>query len=478
MGVLWPFPEAHAQDCREDLYSLAVRRGSLRSLIPLGTDLSGGRAEQAPWTPPDQTAAASEKFDLKGALLQSLEYTLFQHAVRVAVDPGLRYQLAHQPFVHDWFASYAGYNLHRWGDGDDFIVNDVSHPFQGAVYGRLFLQNSPHSQVGISRTSRYWVSRLKAAAWAAVWEVQWRVGPLSETSFGNAGGWIYVPGCGTDPGCLNNPRYPKPPTNNTGLSDWVMTPLGGLLWIVGEDTLDRYIVSRVARNHPILGGKIMRASLEPTRGLAALFAGKLVWQLPQLEDDFVARTKPKPPKAREVSRTAVDHWEIGAQYTAISLPVVRPGCVGCRQYNSGAGTSLDYNLTRSFSFDSSLNVLPAQGGSKGMMEGLFGCKLGERFRHWGVFGRIRPGFIYYQEAMPGGGVSSPTSLSRFATDFGGTVEVYPSHKSALRIDVGTTLVRYLTDRRDLISPLGSLLSTQYIVTQGNFQISTSYGYRF
>jgi hypothetical protein len=126
-----------------------------------------------------------------------------------------------------------------------------------------------------------------------------------------------------------------------------------------------------------------------------------------------------------------------------------------------------------------MNFIPAQQGSKAMTEGLFGLKMGQRFSHFGVFGKVRPGFIYYFDAMPGGGATTSSNLTRFATDLGGTVEYYPDRSSTLRFDVGTTVVRYLSDHPDPKQyPLGSSLSTQYWVTQGNFQIATSYTYRF
>lgn len=426
---------------------------------------------------------ADRKFNLKGALVQSFEVELFSQAWRVAFDPSLRYLVAHKPFFHDWFASYPGFNMHRWGDGDDFVVNDVGHPLGGAVFARNFLINSPNSLVAIGKNSRYWTTRLKAMAWAAAWSTQSEIGALSEVAFGNEGGWTYVPGCGTSLACLNNPKYPKPPTNNTGWTDFVMTPVVGLLWVIGEDTLDKYVVSPIAVNHRILGGHILRTALEPSRSFAGLFAGKFPWMMPQYDNNFVVHTKPqvaKVPKAYS-PKPPVDHWEIGTQYTSLSLPVLGPGCSdhGCRQYNSGMGFNFNYNLTREFGFDSTVNLLPAQGGSKPMVEGLFGIKWGERWQHFGIFGKVRPGFIYYEKAMPGAGVYTPESLSRFAADFGGIVEVYPARNSTLRFDVGTTLVRYLANYTDpRTSPLGSLLSNQYVVTQGNFQFSTGYAYRF
>ena len=50
--------------------------------------------------------------------------------------------------------------------------------------------------------------------------------------------------------------------------------------------------------------------------------------------------------------------------------------------------------------------------------------------------------------MQGGGNMTPNSLTRFATDFGGVVEYYPKRNSVLRFDVGTTVVRYLSDHPD------------------------------
>jgi hypothetical protein len=252
-----------------------------------------------------------------------------------------------------------------------------------------------------------------------------------------------------------------------------------MFWVMGEDTLEKYIVVPVARNHRIFGGRILRSCLEPSKDFAAVFAGKFPWQLPNQENNFIVHTRPRPPKTSDPNKPPVDRWEIGTGYTNISLPVVKAGCVGCRQSNSGLGFTFDYNLTRGFGFDSTVNLLPAQGGSKAMTEGLFGFKWGERWQHVGLFGKVRPGFIYYEKAVPGGGVHTPESLTRFAADFGGIVEVYPSRNSTMRLDVGTTLVRYLSDHPDpRTSEIGSLLSNQYIVTQGNFQISTGYVYRF
>ena len=433
-----------------------------------------------PTSPILATPPPSDKFRFKSAFIQTFNENLFFHLWRVAFDPGLRYNIAHKPFWHDYAASFSGYDMSHWGDGDDFVVNDIGHPLEGAVFGRTFLQNSPRSQVIIGKNRQYWISRLKAMAWATAWSTQLELGPISETSIGNQGGFTYVPGCGVWLSCLNNHEYHKPPTTNTGWTDFVVTPTIGTLWIIGEDTIDKYIVMPIAINHRILGGRILRSALEPSRSFAALFSGKYPWMLPAPEKNFVVSSK-RPKQVAPDSRPPVDHWEIGTGYTSVNLPVLSNQCseAACRKNLSAAGLNFTYNLTRGIAIDSAVNFIPGQQGTKAMTEGLFGVKMGARFEHFGIFGKVRPGFIYYDQAMPGGGLTEPESLTRFAWDMGGTVEYYPDRKSTLRFDVGTTLVRYLSDHPDPKPyPLGSSLSTQYYVTQGNLQVATSYTYRF
>ncbi len=75
---------------------------------------------------------------------QSLEFTVTSDMFRVATDSGPQYNLEHLPYYQNSVrAPDGGYNLHRWADGDDFIVNDVGHPLQGAVFSRIFFKIAP-----------------------------------------------------------------------------------------------------------------------------------------------------------------------------------------------------------------------------------------------------------------------------------------------------------------------------------------------
>jgi hypothetical protein len=71
------------------------------------------------------------------ALQQSFNFLLIEHGFRIATDPFLRCLLWHKPFWHDWAASNQHFYFNQWGDGDDFIVNYVGHPPEGAVTGNI-----------------------------------------------------------------------------------------------------------------------------------------------------------------------------------------------------------------------------------------------------------------------------------------------------------------------------------------------------
>jgi hypothetical protein len=419
------------------------------------------------------------RFELKNALRQEFQYLMVEHAFRLAQDESLRSQLLHGPFFRNWFRSFQGYDLKRWGDGDDFLVNDIAHPMQGAVASWIFIQNSPVARTRvIGKDPQYWTSRLKGMAWATAFEIQWKIGPLSETSIGNAGGWSYVPDCGIVPRCINNPHYP-PPTNNTGLSDWIVTPLVGTGWVMIEDTIDRFVVGKAAE-HSLLYAMILRSALEPTRNFAALFTGVLPWD-PAFRERLYVR--PKFPYAESYATEAPwkkNRGAAGFHFVNVSLPGASSDCVGCRENNPGIGFPFGYRIFEHTHFDGEINYFPSEmHAGAPSVEGLFGAKVGLQGQKWGMFGKVRPGFIYYRNAWSGGQTAHFKDLSRFALDMGGAFEVYPSRRSTLRFDFGSTLVRYLQDYPNPhISPIGSLISTDYYVTQGNFQMSAGYRVRF
>jgi len=178
---------------------------------------------------PQYTEGFNEKIRWRPLFTQSLEFLLIEHGFRFASDSYARYLLFHKPFWDDWGSSVQHFDMSRWGDGDDFLVNYIGHPLEGAVSGRIFIQNDPRGRAErFGKSGSYWKSRLRAMAWAAAYSAYFEIGPvLSEAAFGNEGGFTYVPKCGLAP-CSIPGRKLKPPTNNTGWVDFVVTPTVGI----------------------------------------------------------------------------------------------------------------------------------------------------------------------------------------------------------------------------------------------------------
>ena len=425
----------------------------------------------------------TERFHWKSALWQSFDFLVVGHAFRLANDPGARDLLFHKPFWHDYFASADNFHMSRWGDGDDFLVNYIGHPMEGAVYGDIFLNNDPKGRSArFGRSSNYWYSRLKAMAWATVWEAYFEIGPIfSEAAIGNEGGYTYVPGCGLYP-C---DKYPgknfKPPTNNTGWVDFVITPTVGMGWIVLEDAIEVKIVDRIAKDSPALKYKILRGALAPSHTFANLFAGKTPWFRYPKEGSFTQTFGgPLHPAERPLWKYE-PRYSLGVQFISMNLPLDSESCSNCKQFLPGYGFDLNYRFAKYAYFDSVVNLFPgsrSDGQHGGAQEGLIGLKLGSTLGKWGLFSNVRNGFIHYDKALVPGSSTAYESTWRYALDFGGAVEYSATRNSTFRLNAGTTLIHYLQGYPDPNQPPTSVISTQYYSFRGSPYFTSGYVFRF
>jgi len=192
--------------------------------------------------------------DWQGVITDSLRLLSLQHVTRIAFQDWTRAELG-GPFISDWMGSLRAPDT--WGDGDHWTVNYLGHALQGAASGFIWLDNEGglHDPTpGFSK--EYWASRGRAAAWAAIYSLQFEFGPLSEASIGNVG------------------LRPE----KTGWVDHVVTPVGGLAFLVAEDALDRFVISRIESR---TGNKILRALarvvLNPGRSLSTAVQGRRPW---------------------------------------------------------------------------------------------------------------------------------------------------------------------------------------------------------
>ncbi len=167
---------------------------------------------------------------------ESLFFLATQHGGNIAMDSDTRNQLTHGDFWAKYQYCVEHYRWSRWKDDDPFGVDYIGHPMMGAVTNSIYEQNDPKQRALMyENTRRYWMGRLRATAYTAAYSAQWKIGPASEASIGNTGINYYIR---TRDGVY---------TNETGMQDFFITPIGGLAWNVGEDAIDRFILSRVRR---------------------------------------------------------------------------------------------------------------------------------------------------------------------------------------------------------------------------------------
>ena len=137
-----------------------------------------------------------------------------------------------------------------------------------------------------------------------------------------------------------------------------------------------------------------------------------------------------------VAQDSPGHFELGGEFTAPhNLP-------------NGPGVSGDVNFGRHIALDASYSFLPS--GSFHPMTGFFGAKAGVRKEHFGIFGKVRPGFLTIGNSFRGGTIvinqTDISQTSRFARqtqralDLGGVVEYYPAKHWALRWDLSDMLL--------------------------------------
>jgi hypothetical protein len=195
----------------------------------------------------------------KPVLLQSLTFTTIMNVFRIATEPSTRKDLK-GPFWKDYINSVK--SVRGWQDGDEFLVNYIGHPMQGAVSGMILINNdSKSNHLSFGRSREYWMSRLKAFGWAAALSTQFELGPFGESSIGNVG---------LKPS--DKSRHPA------AYVDLVVTPVIGTGWLIGEDVLDKYLIRKIEKQtNNRLVRLLFRSFFNPSRSFANMLRGEWFW---------------------------------------------------------------------------------------------------------------------------------------------------------------------------------------------------------
>jgi hypothetical protein len=197
---------------------------------------------------------APESVQWKHLFRDSFRFLAVEHAFRCATEGGTREGFGN-PFFSGYISSVG--SLHGWADGDEFYVNYVGHPMQGAVASYIWANNDPrYYSVSVSSAPKYWKAKLRGLAFSFLQSAQFEIGPVSEASIGNIQ--------------REHPQH--------GFVDYVMTPAGGMAWVLTEDALDKYVVRGIeARTNNRWLRLLARGGLNPARSMANVMGGKVPW---------------------------------------------------------------------------------------------------------------------------------------------------------------------------------------------------------
>ena len=460
------------------------------------------------WQPPQQeTLDRAPKYHWKGFLLQSLEFNLMENTFRLADDDTMRYQIAHKPFWHDYVASIKQFNMGRWNDGDDFIVNYVGHPLQGSVGAFIEIQNSETQSRLRWNDPGYWHSRALAFLWTTAFSTHSEISPFGEAGIGNEGGFTYGTQCMEHCDATNfkpGDHY----TNNTGWVDLIITPTIGMAWVFAEDFLDKDISPHVfGDNHPV-ATKVLRGSLNPSRTFANALRGRKPWyrdyEHPIPDAAYGGFGKHFLPSDEYVEwKRNLPRYQISPHLNGLSVATNTASCQQCRTMTTGAGLELSARLLPWLDFDSDLSYqpdaspMPSDRSGGNALRGVFGVRTGYETEHYAVHVAVRPGFVRWDRALTtslttivlpnnqlgpsrydeqGTVIQNPAPQVGFIAHFDWNVNLTGDYKLtptlALRAGIGEDLLRYRTNRVDPLGigepPYISFLSHENFINRGNW----------
>jgi len=187
-----------------------------------------------------------------------------------------------------------------------------------------------------------------------------------------------------------------------------------------------------------------------------------------------------------VAQSKKDKIEIGVQTTSLTL--VQPD-FSFDDTQAGIGGRFTYNFNRSIAAEAEINFFPqkqfiliADGSA---IQAQFGVKLGERFEKFGLFGKVRPGFLSVSRVgsfIPPGVQVGPTpnfTIERrafFTVDTGGVFELYPSTRTVVRFEAGDTAIRHPARFDQIFFPASVQLTRPAKFTH-NFQFTAGVAFR-
>jgi hypothetical protein len=319
----WDLPLSHLMPATEPLDpALDTSAMDLPGLKLTGGESSSRSDPYAAFAPvlPVSQKPSAERVQWGPLMWGSLRYLGVMHSFRLLTEAGTREALGNSLFGGYFKALGA---MHGWSDGDHFFENYLGHPIQGSVSSFLWIHNDKprYRNVEFGKSRDYWMSRLRAYAFAWAFSEQFEIGPLSEASIGQI------------------QRY----CCQYGFVDHIITPNAGMVWVVGEDILDKYLIRRIEDHTPNAVARVAaRTWLNPVQGFANLMNLEWPWYRENRGPlrEYAGALYPREPEKEASEFPLVPKFEIAA-----AVPeVMRFGNLSCL----GGGGVAGYRLTDSW----------------------------------------------------------------------------------------------------------------------------------
>ena len=264
-------PDSPAPASESSSVAEATAPDSFSAYLAEGADPGFGVTPAAPGRVPlracpyDTTHARECREHWGRLLMTASAFNAFQNGGNLYTGYWYRYETGRGKWLQRWINSDTGWAWGRWDDGNPPLDVYVGHPMMGSITSYMWIQNDPKgSTVDFGSNRAYWHSRLRALAFSTAYSFEWKFGPFGEAGVGHIG----------DHGThhLN-----KVWVNDTGDSELVTTPVGGFLWTLAEDYLDKAVVKpfEAKPRGPIALTVI--SFLTPSRATANIFRFRAPW---------------------------------------------------------------------------------------------------------------------------------------------------------------------------------------------------------
>jgi len=216
--------------------------------------------------PDDMTRSRACRVHWHQLFLSTAGFNALQNFGNIYTGYWYRWETTHGKWFDRWINSAAGWRWNVWNDQNPILDDYVAHPLMGSITNYLWIQNDPKGMtVEQGNTHEYWNSRLRAFVFSTAYSFQWKLGPFGEAGVGHNGDHL-VP--------QNNAKVW---TNETGWVELVTTPVGGLVWTMAEDALDKHVVERFEEKPRGPFSLLLISFLTPTRATANIFRFRPPW---------------------------------------------------------------------------------------------------------------------------------------------------------------------------------------------------------